>query len=455
MKRKKNLLIWVGILAVLCAAIAIVTGVEKHVDSISTVSEEIIATSESALTEVSWTTDGETLDFVRATGEDAETDEDGNGVWQSSDDATFPVDQEKMSEFLDHFSSVIASFIIEDVEDYSQYGLSDPQCTITLVSADGTTTIQLGDYSTMDSKRYVTLGGAVYLIDDDLMEYITTDRDDFMQRDSLPDYDTLDAVQATGETAFAVEYLPDETLTYTDDYDYYLNEDGSYKALSTSNVKSFVSTISDALEDADYVTYNASDADLSDYGLDSPAQQVSITSTLDDEQTTVTVAFGQDSKENCYARVDESEIIYQIDSDTYEEITAAGYDTLRPSEVLSLDWDTVESVDITIDDTTYTAKAGKSSWTINDTEVDFDDVEDAVDALDVTEFTSDEPAKKQEIAVAFHCDNDDYPTLSLIAYQYDGESCLVTFGGETVGLVDRDLVVTLIEAVNAITLGLE
>src|SRR5699024_2614829 len=152
----------------------------------------IFATAESALTEVSWTKDGTSLTFTQ-------TDD----TWSDASDAAFPVDQDKMTEVLEHFESVHASFIIEDVEDFGQYGLDTPSCTITFTSADGVTTLQMGDYSAMDEKRYLTLGdGTVYLIDDDLEQYIATDRDDLMRQDNIPDYDTLDGLTATGETAF-------------------------------------------------------------------------------------------------------------------------------------------------------------------------------------------------------------------------------------------------------------
>ena len=42
------------------------------------------------------------------------------------------------------------AFEIEDVDDYGQYGLDDPECTITLETDDETYEISLGDYSTMD-----------------------------------------------------------------------------------------------------------------------------------------------------------------------------------------------------------------------------------------------------------------------------------------------------------------
>ena len=91
MNRQKKLAVLVGVLVALCAIIAIVSGVQKHMDTISTVDEEIFATAESALTEVSWTKDGTSLTFTQ-------TDD----TWSDASDAAFPVDQDKMTEFLEH-----------------------------------------------------------------------------------------------------------------------------------------------------------------------------------------------------------------------------------------------------------------------------------------------------------------------------------------------------------------
>jgi len=66
MKRQKQLLLLAGVLVVLVVIIAVVSGVQKHIDTISTVDKEIIATSESALTGISWTQDGETLVVITA-----------------------------------------------------------------------------------------------------------------------------------------------------------------------------------------------------------------------------------------------------------------------------------------------------------------------------------------------------------------------------------------------------
>ena len=59
--------------------------------------------------------------------------------------------------------------------------------------------VKFGNYSTMDSKRYVTLGdGAVYLISDDVAGELSTDRDEYLCADSVPTYDTITGITATG-----------------------------------------------------------------------------------------------------------------------------------------------------------------------------------------------------------------------------------------------------------------
>ena len=400
MKRQKNLLILGGVLVALCAFIAIVSGVEKHIDKITTVSKDIVNVDADKLTKINWTADSKTLTFVK-----------GDNGWAQSGDDYFPVDQEKISDLLEHFAPLTASFIIEDVEDYGQYGLDSPTATATLTTADGDTTLQFGIYSTMDS------------------------------------------IVATGETAFTADYLPDETHTYTDDYDYYAVDGGSYTALATSKIKSFISKLKN-LDYSDYLTYRASTADLSVYGMDAPTETFTVTYTKDNEQGSFALSFAKGKDDgNYYFRMGDSEIICKMDEDDYNDIVATTADPLRPDEALKLDWDSVTSIDFTLDDTTYTITHKGSKYTLDGEEVDFDDIKSAVDGLDIAEYNTETSDKKQEIALTVHLDNTDYPTLTLCAYQYDGENCLVTLNNTTLGFAKRSLVVDLEEAVNAVVLG--
>ena len=197
MKRQKNLLILVGVLAALCAGIAAVKGVQKHIDKVSTVSEDILSIDPDALTSIRWTVGGKSLTFANS-----------DSGWQQQDDDAFPVDQDKISDLLDHFAPLTASFVIHDVTDYSQYGLDKPTGTVTFSTADGDTTLSMGSFSSMDEKRYVMLEkGTVYLVDDDVEQALSTDHDTFLKTDSVPEYTKITRISRTGENAFSADYL--------------------------------------------------------------------------------------------------------------------------------------------------------------------------------------------------------------------------------------------------------
>ena len=442
MKRQKNLLILLGVLAGLCAVILLVTGVQKHIDKITTVDKDIVDLDTDSVTKISWTTGGKTLTYEK-------TDD----VWQQSDDAAFPVDQEKLQALLQRFAPLNAGFEIGDVQDYGQYGLDSPEVTVTLTTADGDTVVKFGSYSTMDSKRYVTLGdGTVYLIADDVAGELSTDRDEYLRADSVPTYDTITGITATGETTFTAQYLPDATPLYTDTYDYYAVDGDSYTALSTKKIKDFLSDMA-ALPTDDYATYRASQENLADYGMDTPTVTYTVQYTQDKTDGSFTLALGKKG-DACYARMNNSEIIFKLTEEEYDDLTATDADALRPDEALSLDWDAVKSMAFTVDGTTYTVEHKGDNFTINGDEVDFDAVKQAVDGLKINAYNRETTDKKQEIAFTVTLDNKEQPELTVTIQQYDGENCLVTLNGTTLGFASRSNVVSLTEAVNAITLGL-
>lgn len=157
MNRYKKLYILVGVLVVACLVTFGVTRYESHKEKIQTSDEVVMELSTDSVTALSWEYDGQTLSFHKE-----------DDTWTYDDDDAFPVDQDKIQERLDLFASFGVAFIIEDPEDLGQYGLSDPTCTIHISAEDQDYTILLGDYSTMDSQRYVSIGdGNVYLVQND------------------------------------------------------------------------------------------------------------------------------------------------------------------------------------------------------------------------------------------------------------------------------------------------
>lgn len=159
MYRSKRIVILLAVLAVCCVAAFAALQVQERQERIETSGEVVLEIDSDAVQTLSWTYEGETLSFHR------------DGDWLYDGDETFPVDGEKVGELLETFQSFAAAFVIEEVEDPSQYGLDDPVCTITLGTGENNYEILLGDFSAMDSQRYVSIGdGKVYLAASDPLD---------------------------------------------------------------------------------------------------------------------------------------------------------------------------------------------------------------------------------------------------------------------------------------------
>lgn len=135
MKRAKKLYILLGVLVLACIATFILTRMEDKKEQIKNSGETILSLDSDSVKSLSWEYGGETLAFHK------------DDVWLYDDDETFPVSEEKVNELLGEFNQLGAAFIIEDVEDYGQYGLEEPICTIDIETEDDSYEITLGDFS--------------------------------------------------------------------------------------------------------------------------------------------------------------------------------------------------------------------------------------------------------------------------------------------------------------------
>ncbi|MCD7859177.1 MAG: DUF4340 domain-containing protein [Firmicutes bacterium] len=483
MKRTRNLIIVAAVFVVLLAVIFAESKISEHIDSVTSTDEIILALSVDDLTAVSWTYEEETLSFTSA-----------DGVWQDETDADFPVDADAMAEFLANFAEIHSLFTITDVEDYSQYGLDEPQCVVTLTVGEQTYTLNLGGYSTMDAQRYASLGGTtVYLLEDDLLEYITTDRDDFLQNDSLPAYDDFVSLSISGDVSLNAVYDAESVYSYTDDYNYY-ETSADYLTLDDATLENYVSLL-DGLSFTDYASYTASSVTLADYGLENPALTITVTGTVEPEEEdgeAETVAYtlnigvvevvteeeADEESENAeeaeptyvyYLRVGESEMIYNLDSTTCEAIAACSYNDLRPTAVVSPDWDTLQSLSVTIGDESYEISLALRSeieeleedeedetlYLLDSQEVDISTLTAKIDALYIHSFVDEAAEKVLEMSFSLTLDRESYPTVSVEIYQYDSENCLVYVDGQSVGLITRTMMVNLREAMTSLALSIE
>ena len=462
MSRSKKLTILLGVFVVACIATLAVTQIAEHKEQIKNSGEPILELSSDSVQALSWEHKGETLAFHK------------DETWLYDEDEKFPVSEDKINELLEQFQPLSAAFVIEGVEDYGQYGLDDPLCTIHLTTEEQSYEIKLGDFSKMDSQRYASIGdGNVYLVQNDPLDQFDAVLSDMIQHDKMPSFDQVTSLQFSGTQDHAVSYEEDSSNTYCAEDVYFTRRGKRSLPLDTERVNGYLRKISN-LDPTNYVTYNVTDEELTAYGLDTPELTVTVEYTPKDEETAEVFVLhisrdpeeikkssdeddGEDETVTAYLRVDQSPIIYQISSDQYKDLMAASYDDFRHQEVFTADFADVRQIDISLEGDSYTltseAKGKERAWSFQEEETEIDDLKKTLEALRADEFTSEKPSQKEEIGLTVHLDNEHFPTVSIRLYRYDGTHCLAVVDGESVALVNRGEVVDLIEAIHKIVLN--
>ena len=265
------------------------------------------------------------------------------------------------------------AFEIEDVDDYGQYGLDAPECTITLETDDETYEISLGDYSTMDSQRYVSIGdGNVYLVKNDPMDSFDVTIDALVKNDEIPNFNQVEKIseiKVSGSTSLDAKYKENDGLSDNEDDIYFVNKDKKEQPLDTNLVKTYLNNVN-ALNLGTYVTYNATDEELVKYGLDEPQYNLEVKYTPKSEDSSEDSGDSTDSEagssektfilhvsakqdDKAYVRIGDSKIIYEITEDEYKNVTDGSYDSLRHKSVVTADFSDVDSVKVTLEDGSY------------------------------------------------------------------------------------------------------
>lgn len=473
MKRSKRLCILLGVLAVACVATFALSRYQAKKEQIQTNGEVVLEIPVDSVQALSWEYDGETLSFHK------------DDKWIYDEDEAFPVDGEKIEGLLNQFSAMGAAFTIENPEDLSPYGLSDPTCSITITTDEETYTILLGGYSTMDSQRYVSIGdGNVYLVADDPLDDFDIGLRDLLDPDDIPAFDQVSEITFTGSENYQVFYEAYEdgsARTYCADDAYFVQQEDGTLPLDTDKVNSYLQTIR-YLDLSDYVTYNVTDEELAQYGLDDPQLTIQVNYTEENEDGdevsgTFTLHISRDPEElakaeasesesdeedteeeiTAYARVGDSPIVYRLYSESYSSLMRASCDDLRHAELFTADFADITQIDVSLEGADYTITTDGSgddrTYAYLETEVEIDDFRDALESLQADSFTDEAPAQKEEISLTLHLDNEAFPTVEISLYRYDGSSCLAVVDGVPTALVERSQVVDLIEAVNAIVLN--
>lgn len=470
--RKKQITrcVLLAVFAVVSITAVLVSRHEEKVEQIKNSGKTILSIPTDTVTALSWTNEDGMFSFTKG------------DTWTYDGDSAFPVDEGKINDLLAQFEDFAAAFAIDDVEDYAQYGLTEPICTISITAGEETYTVQLGDFSKMDEQRYVSIGdGKAYLVSHDPLDEFGAVLRDMILDDTIPAFDTAEKIAFTGTENYTISYDEDGTSIYADDVYF---ADG--QPLDTDNVNAWLTALT-GLDLTDYVSYNVTNEELQTFGLDEPALTITLDYSSSDEDGTETDAgtlvlhLSQNPEElaaygealaneeddlpdvTCYARVGESQIVYQITQSEFDALTAVSYDTLRHQKLFTADFDTVTSIDVTLEGETYTFtypppeneddEDAEGTWSYNGEEFDVFNFSYALRALSASSFTDEKPTGQEEISLTLHLDNEDFPAFTLTLYRYDGETCIAEVDGEPVAFVSRSQTVDLVEAVRTLTLS--
>ena len=495
MKRGKQLILLVCVLAAVVAVTMIVQTAVTNSEQAATQQQETSVTfltvDPAAANALSWTYDGQTVNLART-----------DGVWTNADDLAFPVAQQIPEAMLAALESVTASRAF-DAGDPSEYGLDAPAYTV-VIDADTVTTLTIGNASEISGEYYASIGdGKVYLVSSDLLTPFAYGLTDILQTETVPDMTALRGMQiATAAGAQDIVYLENSEYSYTSQYHWFLHENGAYSALGSA-----ADTLADSLKGLAWlscVTHNATDEDLKTYGLDAPNATVTLrytqaaeaaaaddtaaadtaatdTSAADSaaadtrrrirrlkrQEATFVLEIGGFTDGGYYARIQGSKMVYLIDAVLAQSILNAGADTLQPDDVCLLDWNTVTSFDVTLDGATYAFTRSTQDVTDADGNVTQQDiflmngvqvdsalvtaVFDAIYAMQTTG-TTDQTPGSVEIAFTFRRNTETFPEITLTFYRLNSTACIAGLNGETRLTVARADAVALVEAVNAILL---
>ncbi len=473
MKRSKRIITLAAILVVTCAATFALTKYEEKQEEIQNSDAVILEIPADTVQSLSWEYKKDGLAFHK-----------GDDGWIYDDDEAFPVDEDKINDILSHFEAFGVSFIIENVEDYSQYGLDEPECTIHLTASDQSYDLKLGDFSKMDEQRYVDIGdGNVYLVSEDPMDYLESELSGMILHDSTPVFEKVTDIQFAGSENYNIVYAEDSADTYNKDDVYFAEENGKNLPLDTGAVTNYLDTIT-ALRLQDYVTYNAAEEELESYGLDEPELSITVHYTHTDEDKneisdTCVLHISRNPEElkaaeeaeanekeeipevTKYVRIGNSKIVYELDDAAYDTLAAASYNDLRHSEVIWADFDIITQIDVTLEGKNHVITSSPDEkdedaervWYYGEEELDIHDLQNALKGLTADSFTNDSPDQKEEISLTVYLNNENFPQVKIQLYRYDGSHCLAVVDGKSVSLVKRSSVIDLIEAVQAIVLN--
>ena len=123
--------------------------------------------------------------------------------WTWDGDISLTLDTSQIDAMLDAVTGLTAESEITDGEDLAQYGLENPSGIITLNTADGTTTLQLGDKNAVTGQYYLKVAESdkIYLVSRDLSGTFSKTPQELLKEEETEETESVDATEGVEAAA--------------------------------------------------------------------------------------------------------------------------------------------------------------------------------------------------------------------------------------------------------------
>ncbi|NLL76986.1 MAG: DUF4340 domain-containing protein [Clostridiales bacterium] len=185
MKKQEKQLVVILILLIITAAayIGMKYYNKNHTEEKETVSYTVTKEDASSVRQLSLTNENGEFSFTKE-----------GDTWYEDSDKAIDIDVGMLEKTITAAVVLTSEDAVENVEDMSQYGLDNPEISVTYTTEKGSTTLKIGDYNSSISKYYVCVDGqnTVYTIDSSTRTYFTKSLDD-LKKIETQDSESSDA----------------------------------------------------------------------------------------------------------------------------------------------------------------------------------------------------------------------------------------------------------------------
>ena len=266
-KKGKGLLFAVLILIVLLVLYFVIDLQQKKADQEAETEE----TEESSLP-VS-VTDDEIAKVTVKNGDVTMTYTKSDDTWTYEEDHDFPLDESAVDTKMSKLTSLTVDRVLESPEDLSEYGLDEPKQEVTVLKTDGTAfTLYIGNQNSSNNDFYVKVddGADVYTMPASSVNVFDMQPYDVAKADTFPTLESTNIRNIKVEKEDGtVEFASDETATSWTVKD----QDGNEEKAGTTAASDLTTAVS-SLSYKKFIDYKGDD--LARYGLDKPAETVTV-----------------------------------------------------------------------------------------------------------------------------------------------------------------------------------